>query len=171
MPLLTAYTTAQAQRHISFPPSVWFKLDSETCSRYQNMENLWLMLRHAYFCPRGAWCLLSSRERKTQWCFKGYGRRVLQQQGATKESAHHTYTQPGLASRSQGDLKSRTEIHFPHQDKHMLLSNSQGKSLSSTAGCTLANLCPEGVSAFEGAGGLIMWWQTTSEIACLKLLW
>lgn len=57
---------------------------------------------------------------------------------------------------SQGDLKSRIEIHFPHQDKHMFLSNSQGKSHSSTAGCTLANLCAEGESASEGAGGLIM---------------
>lgn len=93
-------------------------------------------MTHALSCllwPRGAWSLLSSRERKPQWCFKGYGRRVLQQQRAAKESAHPMHPQPGLASGSQasdvGGLGSGIDSHFLQQDKDTSEQFPREKSL------------------------------------------
>lgn len=59
-------------------------------------------------------------------------------------------------------------MHFLQQDKHTLLSYSQGRSHSSTANCTLANLFTGRDSALKGARGLIMGWQTTGEIILIE---
>lgn len=133
-------------------------------------------MTHALSClswPWGAWSLLSSRERKTQCYFKGYGRRVLQTQRAAKEPIHHVSTQPGLESRSQapaaGDLRSERDTF--HNRTNTLLNNSQGKSHSSMTDYSLANLCTERDAEFKGAWGLTLWWQTTSKVSCLKTLW